>query len=49
MAENQVIRTMLEHRSVRKYTARIPSDKVIRTIVRAGQQAPQAVLGQDGP
>ena len=37
---NPVVRTMLEHRSVRKYTRRIPSDRVIRTIVRAGQQAP---------
>lgn len=42
MIENPVIRTMLEHRSIRSYTADMPSDEVIKTIVRAGQQAPFA-------
>lgn len=36
---NQVIKTMLAHRSIRKYKTRVPSDRTIRTIVRAGQQA----------
>ena len=31
---------MLNRRSVRKYTAKKPSDEVIEAIVRAGQQAP---------
>ncbi|MDO9128340.1 MAG: nitroreductase family protein [Anaerolineales bacterium] len=40
--ENQVITTMLNRKSVRKYTAEKPSDEVIQIIVRAGQQAPFA-------
>ena len=40
--ENQVIQTMLDHRTVRKYTKQKPTDKIIQTIVRAGQQAPFA-------
>ncbi len=40
--ENQVIETMMNHRSVRKYTKEKPSDEVVHTIVRAGQQAPFA-------
>jgi FMN reductase (NADPH) len=42
MKTNTVIRTMLEHKSIRKYTDRTPSDEVLQTIVRAGQQAPFA-------
>jgi len=42
MKANQVIRTMLEHRSIRKYTDEAPADEIVRTIVRAGQQAPFA-------
>ncbi len=42
MLRNQVVRTMLDHRSVRKYLPRAPSDEVVRTVVRAGQQAPFA-------
>jgi len=42
MKSNQVIRTMLDHRSVRKFRAKVPSDEVINTVVRAGQQAPFA-------
>jgi nitroreductase len=33
---------MLNRKSIRKYTKKIPSDEVILTIVRAGQQAPFA-------
>jgi FMN reductase (NADPH) len=40
MESNSVIQTMLDHKSIRKYTNEIPSKKVIETIVRAGQQAP---------
>jgi len=40
--KNPVINTMLSHKSIRKYTDRMPSDEMIKTIVRAGQQAPFA-------
>jgi nitroreductase len=39
---NPVIQTLLSHRSVRKYTGQKPTDEVLETIVRAGQQAPFA-------
>ena len=39
---NPVIQTMLDRKSIRKYTAQTPSDEVITSIVRAGQQAPFA-------
>ena len=42
MKNNTVVQTMLDHKSVRKYTDKVPSDEVIKTIVRAGQQAPFA-------
>jgi len=42
MKNNPIIQTMLDHRSIRKYTDETPSDEVIETIVRAGQQAPFA-------
>jgi FMN reductase (NADPH) len=42
MNDNLVIHTMLEHRSIRKYTEEEPTDEVLNTIVRAGQQAPFA-------
>lgn len=42
MKINPVIQTMLEHKSIRKYKEEMPSDEIIRTIVRAGQQAPFA-------
>jgi hypothetical protein len=38
--DNPVIRTLLNHRSVRKYKPDQPPEKVVKTIVRAGQQAP---------
>jgi len=40
--DNPVIQTMLSHRSVRKYTKQKPTDEVLETILRAGQQAPFA-------
>ncbi len=42
MIHNPVIQTMLNRKSVRKYTDQKPSDEVIEAIVRAGQQAPFA-------
>ena len=42
MKNNATIQTMLDHKSIRKYTDQKPSDEVVRTIVRAGQQAPFA-------
>ena len=39
---NPVIQTMLDRKSIRKYTEQTPTDEVIRSIVRAGQQAPFA-------
>lgn len=42
MKNSLVIQTMLEHKSIRKYTDETPSDEIIETIVRAGQQAPFA-------
>jgi FMN reductase (NADPH) len=42
MMENVVVDTMLQRKSIRRYTERIPSDEVIETVVRAGQQAPFA-------
>ena len=42
MKNNPVIQTMLNHKSIRKYTDEVPSEEIIRTIVSAGQQAPFA-------
>ena len=42
MIHNPVIDTMLQRKSIRKYKLDAPSDEVIETIVRAGQQAPFA-------
>jgi len=42
MKKNLVVETMLCHKSIRKYTDKMPSDEVIKTVVRAGQQAPFA-------
>ncbi len=39
---NPVIETLLNHKSVRKYTDERPGTDVIETVVRAGQQAPFA-------
>ncbi len=46
MMMNPVITTMLNRKSIRRYTSELPSDEIIETIVRAGQQAPFA--GQMG-
>lgn len=40
--ENPVIQSMMQRKSVRKYTKQQPTDEVIETVVRAGQQAPFA-------
>ncbi|HVM71065.1 MAG TPA: nitroreductase family protein [Anaerolineales bacterium] len=42
MITNPIIETMLNRKSIRKYTDQKPSDEVIETVVRAGQQAPFA-------
>jgi nitroreductase len=42
MKENLVIQTMLDHKSIRRYSDEVPSEEVVETIVRAGQQAPFA-------
>ena len=42
MIHNPVIDTMLNRKSIRKYTKETPSDEVLETIVRAAQQAPFA-------
>jgi nitroreductase len=42
MPSNPIIESLLNRKSVRKYTDQKPSDEVIATVVRAGQQAPFA-------
>jgi nitroreductase len=42
MITNPVIESLMQRKSVRKYSSEQPSDEVIETIVRAGQQAPFA-------
>ncbi len=42
MLTNPIVETMLNRRSVRKYTSQKPSDEAVMTIGRAGQQAPFA-------
>jgi nitroreductase len=42
MISNPVIETMMNRKSIRTYTDQAPSDEVIATVVRAGQQAPFA-------
>ena len=42
MVSNPIIETLLNRKSIRKYTDRVPSDEVVETVVRAGQQAPFA-------
>jgi nitroreductase len=42
MRKNQVIDAIVSRKSIRTYTDQTPSDEVIETIVRAGQQAPFA-------
>jgi nitroreductase len=40
--DNPVVRALMGHRSIRKFTDAIPTEEVVTTIVRAGQQAPFA-------
>lgn len=40
MKKNQVIKTMLNHKSIRRFKPKSPTNGIIKTIVRAGQQAP---------
>jgi len=42
MKNNPAIQTMLDHKSIRKFTDESPPDETVKTIVRAGQQAPFA-------
>lgn len=54
MIRNEVIDAMLARKSLRRYEDRMPSDEVIETVVRVGQQAPFAaqlgsVLLRRGP
>jgi nitroreductase len=42
MISNPVIETMLNRKSIRQYRDEPPTDEVVKTIVRAGQQAPFA-------
>jgi nitroreductase len=40
--DNLVLRTLMNHRSVRKYKPEQPPDEMVQAVVRAGQQAPFA-------
>ena len=42
MPTNPMLEAMLDRKSVRRYTKEQPSDDLVQTIVRAGQQAPFA-------
>jgi nitroreductase len=42
MMVNPVVTTMLNRKSIRRYTPEVPPAEIIETIVRAGQQAPFA-------
>jgi nitroreductase len=42
MLHNPVIETLINRKSIRKYTDQVPSEEVVQTVVRAGQQAPFA-------
>jgi FMN reductase (NADPH) len=42
MLTNPVVETLLKRKSIRRYTDQVPSDEVVETIVRSGQQAPFA-------
>jgi nitroreductase len=42
MITNPIIDTMLNRKSIRKYTGEMPPEEVIQAVVRAGQQAPFA-------
>ncbi len=40
MKKNQVIKTIINHKSIRRFKPKSPTMEMIKTIVRAGQQAP---------
>lgn len=42
MQTRPVIETLLNRKSIRAYTDQVPSDEVVETVVRSGQQAPFA-------
>jgi nitroreductase len=42
MNDNPIIHTLLCRKSIRKYTSQDPTDEILETVVRAGQQAPFA-------
>ncbi len=42
MIHNPIVETMLNRKSIRKYTDEMPSDEMLETMVRAAQQAPFA-------
>lgn len=42
MRNNTVIQTMLDHKSIRKFTDESPPEEMVKALVRAGQQAPFA-------
>ena len=42
MLSNPVVETMMNRKSIRQYTDQSPSEEVLETLVRAGQQAPFA-------
>jgi nitroreductase len=42
MIRNQIIDTLMNRKSIRKYTSKMPSDEEIETLARAAQQAPFA-------
>jgi len=42
MLSNPMIETILNRKSIRKYTDEMPSEEVVEAVVRAGQQAPFA-------
>lgn len=43
MIHNEVIDAMMNRKSIRKYTDRVPTEEEIFTVIRAGQQAPFAM------
>jgi nitroreductase len=42
METNPIIESMLNRKSIRKYTDKMPTEEVLQAVVRAGQQAPFA-------
>jgi nitroreductase len=42
MIDNPITETMLSRKSIRKYTDQMPTEEMVETVVRAGQQAPFA-------